>query len=264
MQRAATEIADSQGLELPLQSVSAKQTGVVSAVLRGQAALVRLLEAHQCARELQRSPWDFAVEIDELRRMGCSNSELRWLICKGLAAQATEVVPSDSDRRTFQRSGDLIFNERTCFTLTEKGLPIAANQATRRAQVAASPPALPAQPSTAEPEDEMVPTWDDDRQELRLGNVVIKRFKVPAANQQRILAAFEEEQWPVRIDDPLPPTPDQLPKRRLHDTINSLNRNQLRPLIRFLGDGRGEGVRWRLVTCEGNEQQAYGGGSRGI
>jgi hypothetical protein len=82
---------------------------------------------------------------------------------------------------------------------------------------------------------------------LRVGEVVVKQFKVPAANQERILAAFEEDGWPIRIDDPLPPAVEQDPKRRLHDTINSLNRNQKRPLIRFIGDGSGQGIRWQLV-----------------
>ena len=91
------------------------------------------------------------------------------------------------------------------------------------------------------------PTWDPDRQQLRVGRTVVKEFKVPAANQQAVLAAFQEEKWAPRIDDPLPPSPNQDPKRRLHSTINCLNRNQKRPLIRFLGDGSGEGVRWEFV-----------------
>jgi hypothetical protein len=85
------------------------------------------------------------------------------------------------------------------------------------------------------------------RQELRLGELVVKQFKVPAANQERVLAAFQEEGWPRRIDDPLPPSPDLDPKRRLHETISSLNRNLLRPWIRFHGDGTGQGVRWCLM-----------------
>jgi hypothetical protein len=92
------------------------------------------------------------------------------------------------------------------------------------------------------------PRWDYQRQELRLGDAIVKQFKVPAANQERILAAFEEEGWPVRIDDPLPPNAEQNPKRRLHDTINSLNRNQKQHLIRFTGDGSGQGIRWELVA----------------
>jgi len=92
-----------------------------------------------------------------------------------------------------------------------------------------------------------MPHWDPVRQELRLGEVVVKQFKVPAANQERVLAAFQEEGWPRRIDDPLPPSPDLDPKRRLHETISSLNRNLLRPWIHFHGDGTGQGIRWRLL-----------------
>lgn len=52
-----------------------------------------------------------------------------------------------------------------------------------------------------------------------------------------------------RIDDPLPPVFDIEPKRRLHDTIKSLNRHQKNRLIRFKGDGTGQGIRWELVTA---------------
>jgi len=43
-------------------------------------------------------------------------------------------------------------------------------------------------------------------------------------------------------------------KRRLHDTINSLNRNQKQSLIRFLGDGKGEGIRWEFSSDPPNEE----------
>jgi hypothetical protein len=105
-----------------------------------------------------------------------------------------------------------------------------------------------------------MPEWDRDRQQLRLGNKIIKQFKVPAPNQEAILAVFEEESWPPRIDDPLSPVGDQDPKRRLHDTINSLNRNQKVSVIRFLGDGSGQGVRWefteRLARENGRHEDA--------
>ena len=77
---------------------------------------------------------------------------------------------------------------------------------------------------------------------------VIKRYRVPAPNQELILSAFQEEGWVPRIDDPLAPQLNQDSKRRLHDTINSLNRNQKQSLIRFLGDGKGEGIRWEFAN----------------
>lgn len=80
-----------------------------------------------------------------------------------------------------------------------------------------------------------------------MGGVVVKQFKVPAPNQELILAAFQEEGWPVHIDDPLPPRAEQDTKRRLHETITSLNRHQRVRLVRFMGDGTGQGVRWELI-----------------
>jgi hypothetical protein len=91
------------------------------------------------------------------------------------------------------------------------------------------------------------PHWDPDLQELRYNGLLVKHFKVPAPNQEMILAAFEEEGWPPRIDDPLPPQFQLDCKRRLHDTINSLNRNHKSSGIRFMGDGTGEGVRWTRI-----------------
>lgn len=83
-----------------------------------------------------------------------------------------------------------------------------------------------------------VPHWDAQLRELRLGNKLVKRFRVPAANQELILNVFEEEGWPECIDDPLPPKGDD-PTRRLQATIKSLNRHQSEPLIRFHGNGEG-------------------------
>ena len=52
----------------------------------------------------------------------------------------------------------------------------------------------------------------------------------------------------AKIDDPLPRNPQIDPQRRLHDTINSLNRNQRHQLLHFGADGLGRGVRWELIT----------------
>ncbi len=65
--------------------------------------------------------------------------------------------------------------------------------------------------------------------------------------------AFQEEGWPVRIDDPLPPVSESEPKQRLRETIRSLNRNQKERLVRFKGDGTGEGVLWEPYSHNGFE-----------
>jgi hypothetical protein len=85
-----------------------------------------------------------------------------------------------------------------------------------------------------------------------LGERIVKEFKLPALNQETVLTAFQEEGWPPCIDDPLPPAAGIDPKRRLHDTIKNLNRNQKHYLVRFMGNGTGQGVRWELVATPGS------------
>lgn len=94
---------------------------------------------------------------------------------------------------------------------------------------------------------ELKPVWDVELNRLCFGSLIVKEYRTPAPNQQRILSAFQEEGWPPRIDDPLPPERDLEPKRRLHETIISLNRNQRNRVMRFGGDGHGEGVVWRQI-----------------
>ena len=82
--------------------------------------------------------------------------------------------------------------------------------------------------------------------ELRIGEYVVKRFSKLASVQELILAAFQEQGWPRRIDDPLPPKPGCDAKRHLLDTIRNMNLRRTRPGIRFHGDGTGRGIRWTL------------------
>ena len=93
----------------------------------------------------------------------------------------------------------------------------------------------------------LLPTWNSERRELRLGGIVVKRFRQPAKNQETILAAFQEEGWPSRIDDPLPGGDNGAAQDHLHDAIRRLNQQKKR-LIRFLSDGTGKGILWEL--CE--------------
>lgn len=87
------------------------------------------------------------------------------------------------------------------------------------------------------------PRWDAALRTLLLGEHVIKHFKQPAQNQETVLAAFEDEGWPRRIDDPLRPNPDIVPKVRLRETVKALNdAHRINGLISFEMDGTGEGV----------------------
>ncbi len=214
-----------------------------------QVALRLLQQAHTYKTELDRDDWDFAVELATLRAVGLTSNDIRWLLYQDYVTQAAEFTSPLDDRRRFRPLGKLALTEESCFILTPQGLLFAES--------AAGPPGPDPcgqqPPGGAAPvlPGDTVPVWDKDRRALLLGPLVVKQFKVPAPNQEVILASFEEERWPLRVDDPLPPHAAIDPKRRLHDTINSLNRNQRNSLLHFSGDGSGEGVRWEPANGAG-------------
>ncbi len=225
---------------------------------RIKTALLALLEAIDYGQDLERTAWDFAIELPCLRRMKLSNSDLRWLVGRDLVDHAIEITTTGDAERSFRQPPRLMFSKRACFVLTSAGVTLARGiagreQSRRRSDLhsAADQPVL----AIAHPRP-LSPSWDRNRQELKVGNTVVKRFRVPAANQESILAAFEEEHWPPRIDDPLPPHPEQSPKRRLQETIKSLNRNQRTSMIRFLGDGSGQGVLWEFCNDRESPSEA--------
>jgi len=207
---------------------------------RVRNALAVLLEAHELALDSERDAWDFAVEMGMLREQGLNNSTGRWLICKGYVAHAEDVTLRGMSRRVFEHHGGLNFSPRQCFVLTPAGVAFATRILKRAAP--AAPRTLLAQQGPP------APVWDMDRHELSWCGRLVKCFKLPAPNQETILSVFQEEGWPARVDDPLSSCDEQDPKQRLHDTIKSLNRNQRNRLIRFRGDGTGEGVCWEAAA----------------
>lgn len=241
-----------------------------------RAAMKELLRAFDYARTVARDVWAFAVEIEQLCDKGLTRSDFRWLACKGYIEHAREITHCNEDGRRFRALGDLSFPERTCFILTEAGAAIARplscnsllggagrdrSRQSRDASINRTARGLfptdddgsPATGKPAAPASQVVPAWNAERRELRVSETLVKRFKWPAANQELVLTAFEEEGWPSRIDDPLPVEPEQDPKRRLHDTIKCLNRKQERPLLHFRGDGTGEGIVWEFIRCNGRD-----------
>ncbi len=221
--------------------------------LLNQAALAvvldELLRAQAYADDLRQDRWDFAVELDAFRGYGMTRTDLRWLVCKGYLEHRREVTRRGAGRREFKPENELLFSKRSCFVLTRTGQRFArVFCAHARAPTEIQPDAVRlVSPAPGEPAINRQPVWDAQRHELRVADVIVKRFRWPAANQETVLAAFEEEHWSARIDDPLPPKADQDPKRRLHDTIKCLNRRQEQPLMRFKGDGSGEGVLWEFT-----------------
>ncbi len=107
---------------------------------------------------------------------------------------------------------------------------------------------LPHPIATVETGERPKPRYDRENRILYVGTEVIKELKKISPNQEPIWCAFEEEEWPPRIDDPIPPKTGIVAKRRLHQTIWSLNNGlDNDKVIRFGGDGTGEGLKWWYV-----------------
>jgi hypothetical protein len=75
--------------------------------------------------------------------------------------------------------------------------------------------------------------WDETLRELRLGRLLIKRFRQPAPIQELILRKFQAAGWPPSTPSPLPPSPQHDPGVHLRDAVKCLNRAQHPPGIRF-------------------------------
>jgi hypothetical protein len=192
--------------------------------------LAMLLRAHDAAAALDRPTRDFALELLALTDGGIDQTELRILICHGLAEHLVESAHAGAKVRRFRRARSTRMSPASCFTLSEHGLAIAR---TIRADESDPPHEL------AAPK----PFWDHDRHELRVDAPIVKRFRRPAKNQETILDAFQEDGWPPRIDDPLPGNAHIDRHDRLHDAVKKLNR-QKPHLVAFNSDGAGMGVLW--------------------
>ncbi len=205
-------------------------------------ALSHLLQVHEAAFQERCDPWQFACQLPHLLAQGISDTALRWLLRKGYAEHRTE-ASANAEVRAFRVAHGLHLERRSCFILTSLGVRAAQQLALFNVHVVHVP-------SAPHPIEIAInrPHWDADDRTLWLSDAIVKRFRVPAQNQELILSALEEEKWPRHLDDPLPPQQEIDSRRRLHDTIKGLNRNQLHVVLHFEGDGTGCGIRWRLLV----------------
>lgn len=211
-----------------------------------QSVLRTLFTTLESANACGRDPWDFAVEVSELTNAGVNRHLLRVMVCHNLIEHRREITESGQDKRMFEPEKDVVLSDRSCFVLSELGRSLFKQEIKEEESQKKKP--LQAENLTNGNGSNQVPIWDTLRRELRLGAVVVKRFKWPASNQEQILRAFQEEGWPSQIDDPLPPDSKICPKRRLHDTIKCLNRRRVNQAIKFRGDGTGQGVLLEIRT----------------
>ena len=209
------------------------------------------MESRIYATRTGTDPWEFAVSIQELHRVGLSDNDVRFLLRLKFLDQGLDVSTSTSGNRELRFDEVHSFTKRTHFVLTEHGInagakalgdvPVSCSNCRLRASASRIAPAVA---------DAPLPIWNAERRVLTFGSSVVKQFKRRAVNQELVLAAFQEEGWPTRILDPLSPHPSHDVKRRLSDTIKFLNRSRRNELISFHGDGSGEGVIWASADAD--------------
>lgn len=205
-------------------------------------AIKRLYFALQLAADCECERQEFSVRRDELFRMDLRREELKWLILKNVVKVSESVL--DPDRHESHPPEHPEYASDSSFVITDLGVEL-VEQCLHEMKLRQSENDFSSRQSPSA-RQELKPSWDFERHELRCAGQIVKKFKWRAANQETILATFEEEGWPAHIDDPLPQEPDIDPKRRLADAIKSLNRHQKISLVRFCGDGTGQGVLWEL------------------
>jgi hypothetical protein len=211
---------------------------------RARAALAHLFEAHQLAVDVGHDAGDFAVPIDEFQGIGVRWAVLKWLVLTGYASVDAR---SGGSMRRLIRGGANILTDKSSLLLTEAGVELARQLGRTASERSSGFDALPYLIG-AGARTVRTPHWNAILRKLYLGDALVRQYPVAAPNQESVLTAFQEEGWPPRIDDPLPPREELDPKIRLRDTITCLNRGQKPCRIRFHGDGAGRGVLWELIA----------------
>lgn len=222
-----------------------------------RSGLEALLRANSSAYDAEADIWDFSLCIDLLYERGLSITNLRWLVAKGFVEHGNDISSYGQSHRTFKSGAGFRFDKDTCFVLTPLGVRITTDMIANSVKhIVSVNPFITNQENEApasiidkgiNQQSSIQPCWNADRRELYFGDVLIKKFRVPAHNQEWILQSFEDEGWPESIQDTLPSDYNTCPKTRLRDTISRLNRKQLNPRLRFRGNGTGRAICWEVL-----------------
>ena len=117
-------------------------------------------------------------------------------MAKGTPESAIEVTLPGDSVRSFRRPPRLLFCKGCCLVLTPACAEFArkvCGPARFDVWSASYGIAAPSRLALAVLPKILVPKWDRDRQELRMGSILVKQFKVPAVNQEIVLAAFRRK-----------------------------------------------------------------------
>src|SRR5690242_20690244 len=134
-------------------------------------ALRLLSEAWLAARSQRQDVWQFAVEIEQLRALGLSYTDVRCLLYWNYLEHAQERTTARSRQRVFQPLKALVLPKRTCFVLTAKGREIASES---RAETAQGDGPSAGELAVAHRCAQLAPRWDDQACQLWWGKDLIK------------------------------------------------------------------------------------------
>ncbi len=230
-------------------STSLSRSSAFPLAPRVHGALSLLLGAYHNNEAAGSESWDQALSMSALEQAGVNSSDLRWLIGRGLVEHAVDAPGSQATSHVVRRPNRARFQSGAVFRLTAVGAkfvqqldlstaesvrPASASRAAGSHRSVASPP--------------LRPRWDRDRCELRVGSALARRFLLEAADQVRILAAFEEARWPESIESPLG-LPSDGAAKRLRRAVDGLNNSCTGRLVRFFLDEKKQCVGWAFADA---------------
>jgi hypothetical protein len=203
--------------------------------------VAELLQAHDASVMAGSDDWQFAVRSGLLRDLGATETHLRYLLALGCVEHRVETTKRDSARRIFLPSANGCFEERSCLTLTAKGLSFARRLAGPKRSLIGSETIANTEATLSKLVLPPTPMYDAQRRLLQWGTIRLICFHRPAPEMEAVLEAFQEAGWPKRIKHPPLPTGSHS-KARQREVVRRLNRSQNPHLIRFHNDG--DGVCW--------------------
>lgn len=218
---------------------------IVSPAGQLQSGLAVLLQAFDFARGTASNPWDFAVERSVLYDSGLSHNDLRWLLASRFAEHGIELPPGDNERRSVRTVKSFQFHGDSCFILSVAGADFARSRLLDHQQHhPAELQCEPDQDSAAHSSTSGNLRWNRETRRVIYGGVPCIELTRAAENLETVLEAFEKTGWATQIHDPFPQDKSGNRKRRLHNTINALNRCQSIPRIHFSSADSGHAIRW--------------------
>lgn len=213
---------------------STLREGKSERVIQGLRALQ---DAYAQALASNQSPWQFSLTGDFLMdTTSLTPTDLKTLQSHGLILHAREIPGQSGVERQFRPIDSVELLGNDCFVLSSS----AFDKFSLFDASSVDPGVLKDRP-----------IWRSDTRELWFQDEVVLRIHREAPNQFAILAAFEEEGWPIQIDDPIPGGSPVDSANRRHDAVKRLNRNIRIPKIKFRDHVSREAVSWTIWPQKG-------------